>query len=122
LAIGKMEQVAGSDGNNEPRLARYALLRGESDGAMRRFAWALAHALIVEPPLRETVAWCRWQLGETVFSVGDYETAERHYRDALVTFPGYYRALASLGRVLAARGGAPAAIEQSEPAVSLMPD
>ena len=88
---------------------------------MRRFAWALAHALIVEPPSRETIAWCRWQLGETAFFVGDYETAERHYRDALVTFPGYYRALASLGRALAARGDA-GAIEQYEHAVSVIPD
>jgi tetratricopeptide (TPR) repeat protein len=122
IAIGKMEQVGGSDVNSEPRLARYALLRGESGIAMRRFAGGLAHSLIVEPPSRETVAWYRWQLGETAFSVGDYETAERHYRDALVTFPGYYRALASLGRTLAARGDLAGAIEQYEHAVSVFPD
>lgn len=122
IAIAKMEQLGGSDGNSEPRLARYALLRGETDLAVRRFALGLTHALSVEPPSRETVAWCRWQLGETAFSVGDYETAERHYREALVTFPGYYRALASLGRVLAARGDVPGAIEQYERAIAVIPD
>jgi tetratricopeptide (TPR) repeat protein len=122
IAIGKMEQLGGGDVNSEPRFAHHALLRGDSGLAMRRFAGALAHALIVEPPSRETVAWCRWQLGETAFSVGDYETAERHYRDALVTFPGYYRALASLGRSLAARGDLAGAIEQYLRALSVIPD
>jgi hypothetical protein len=36
-------------------------------------------------PPREAVAWCHWQLGETDFSVGDYNSAERHYRNALTT-------------------------------------
>jgi tetratricopeptide (TPR) repeat protein len=121
-AIAKMERLSESGAGAETRLARYALLRGQTDIATRRFALGLIHALNAEPPSRETVAWCRWQLGETAFSVGDYLTAERHYRDALVTFPDYYRALASLGRVLAARGDVPGAIEQYERAVSVIPD
>ena len=67
-------------------------------------------------------AWCRWQLGEIAFSVGDYAAAESHYRDTLTTFPDYFRALASLGRVRAARGDLEEAIKHYERAVYLLPD
>ena len=106
----------------EPRLARLALLRGNTTGAQRHFAHALALALNSPTPLRETVAWCHWQLGETAFTIGDYKTAERHYRNALKTFPGYFRALASLGRVRAARGDLVSAIAQYECATHIIPD
>ncbi|HMV99844.1 MAG TPA: tetratricopeptide repeat protein [Acidobacteriota bacterium] len=68
------------------------------------------------------MAWCRWQLGEIAFSIGDLENAEKHTRDALTTFPNYYRALASLGRVLAARGDMTGAITHYEQAVKILPD
>jgi tetratricopeptide (TPR) repeat protein len=61
-------------------------------------------------------------LGETAFSAGDYATAERYYRDALTTFPDYFRTLASLGRVRAAQGDLAGAIEQYEHAVRIIPD
>jgi tetratricopeptide (TPR) repeat protein len=61
-------------------------------------------------------------LGETAFSVGDYETAEKHYRDALTTFPDYNRAVASIGRVRAARNDITGAIAEYEKAVRLLPD
>jgi tetratricopeptide (TPR) repeat protein len=54
--------------------------------------------------------------------VGDYAAAEKYYRDALTTFPDYYRACAGLGRVLAARGDLPGAIEQYERATRLLPE
>src|SRR6266705_6242017 len=117
-----------SDGNPsggvaiEVRLARLAGLRGETKAAQKHLSTALISALNLNPAPRETVAWCRWELGETAFSTGDYQTAERHYRDALITFPQFYRALASLGRVLAARGDVPGAIEQYERAISIIPD
>lgn len=115
-------QKRGGGTSAETRLARFALIQGDVDGARFHFTNAAALALNQPNPSRETVAWCRWQLGEVAFSTGDYETAARQYRDALVTFPGYYRALASLGRVLAARGDVPGAIEQYEHAVSVIPD
>lgn len=106
----------------EVRLARLAELRGETNAAQKHLSTALTNALDLNPAPREIVAWCRWQLGETAFSSGDYETAERHYRDALITFPDYYRALASLGRARAARGDLPGAIEQYERAIRILPD
>ena len=106
----------------EVRLARLAELRGETKAVQKHLSTALISALDLKPAPRETVAWCRWELGETAFSTGDYETAERYYRDALITFPQFYRALGSLGRVLAARGDVPGAIEQYERAISIIPD
>jgi len=106
----------------EQRKARLASLHGDTEAAQHSLEKALVLALSVPFPPRETVAWCRWQLGETAFSIGDYAAAERHYRDALTTFPDYFRALASLGRVLAARGDLPGAIKQYERAVYILPD
>jgi tetratricopeptide (TPR) repeat protein len=107
--------------NSETRLARLALLKGDNAGAQKHFAAALTLALD-QPAPRETAAWLRWQLGETAFSVGDYETAEKYYRDSLVTYPDYYRAVASLGRIRAANNDLTGAIEQYEKAVRLLPD
>lgn len=118
----EMAQRSGSSVNTETRLARLALLHGENEAAKQYFSTALALALDLSPPPRETVAWCRWQLGETAFAGGDYKTAERHYRDALVTFADYPQALASLGRVRAARGDLAGAIESYRRAVRIFPD
>jgi tetratricopeptide (TPR) repeat protein len=108
--------------NAETRLARLALLRGKPDEAEQHFTIALAAARALDPVPRETVAWCYWQLGETAFSVGKYDVAEQRYRDALTTFPDYYRAVASLGRVLAAKGDLQSAIGQYEAVVRRLPD
>jgi tetratricopeptide (TPR) repeat protein len=106
----------------EQRASRMAFLHGDTKTAQRKMQAALVHALRVPNPPRETIAWCRWQLGEIAFSVGDYAGAERHYRDALTTFPDYFRAVASLGRVRAAQGDFADAIKKYERAVYLLPD
>lgn len=113
-----MERLSGGISlSTETRLARLAVLHGESAVAQRHFSNALALALDLPVPPPETLAWCHWQLGETAFAIGDYKTAEQHYRAALTTFPGYFNAIASLGRVLAARSDLSGAIEQSKNAV-----
>ncbi len=122
-AYRKMAQIdSGITTNSETKLARLAQLQGDNAAAQKHFAAALVFALNLTAPPRETIAWLHWQLGETAFAVGDYETAEKHYQDALVTFPDYFRALASLGRVRAARGDLPGAIEQYEKVVRILPD
>lgn len=125
-AFGEMVRLGGIQGLTrvaiEQRMARLAALRGDMATARQRFLAALKLALALPAPPRETVAWCRWQLGETAFATGDYAAAEQHYRDALTTFPGYVRALASLGQVRAARGDLAGAIEKYESAVRILPD
>ncbi|HEX5081663.1 MAG TPA: tetratricopeptide repeat protein, partial [Blastocatellia bacterium] len=121
-AFRELERREKADVAAKTRLARMAALMGDNARAERLYAEALNMAVEAVPPSRETIAWCRWQLGETAFGVGDYEKAEKHYRDSLVTFPDYYRALAGLGRALAAKGDLNAAIEHYERAVRILPD
>src|SRR5438270_706123 len=71
-AFERMKQLDGSTVTTETRLARLAMLHGESLEAARRYTVALNLALNSVPVSRETVAWCRWQLGETAFATGDY--------------------------------------------------
>lgn len=122
LAINRMQELAGKSVSVETRLARVAVLKGQTETATKHFSDALILVLDVSSPSRETAAWCRWQLGEVAFSKGDYQTAEKHYREALVTLPDYYRALSSLGRTLYARGDLKGAIEQYERAVQVVPE
>ena len=103
-------------------MARLAQLRGENADAARWYTNALSLELSRSAPSHERVAWYHWQLGETAFLAGDYPNAQHEYDDALVAYPGYYRALASLGRVNAARGDFPTAINCYEAAISVLPD
>ncbi|MGI9106998.1 MAG: tetratricopeptide repeat protein [Pyrinomonadaceae bacterium] len=121
-AFKQMEKLSGVSFPVETRGARVDWLHGRMTAARNRYANALALALDESPPSREVVAWCRWQLGEVAFAVGDYETAERHYRESLTTYPDYYRALAALGRVRAAAGDLAGGIEQYEKVVRRLPD
>ena len=125
-AFQKMEEFGGvqvlTRVATEQRLARLALLHGDNSGATRHFSAALKLAQTMPVPPPETVAWCQWQLGETAFATGDYKNAEKYYQSALETFPDYFRALASLGRVRAARGDLQGAIEQYEKVVKILPD
>jgi tetratricopeptide (TPR) repeat protein len=123
-AFFQMQKVTGElvTFSNEVRFARLDQLHGRTGAMKTRYRNALLIASERVPPVPEEVAWCRWQLGEAAFAEGDYEKAEQSYRDALTTYPDYYRALASLGRVRAARGDLAGAIEQYEKVVKLLPD
>src|SRR5262249_726618 len=83
-AFRKMEKLGSADMAARTRLARMAALTGDNARAERLYVEALILAVEVVPPSRETIAWCRWQLGETAFGAGDYDRAEKHYRDSLV--------------------------------------
>ncbi len=122
-AYSQMQRRSGVDNENvATRMARLAQLRGDNPGAERDFSKALALELGRSEPSHERIAWFHWQLGDTAFFNGDYPTAETNYEDALTAYPGYFRALASLGRLQAARGAFPQAISNYEAAVRLLPD
>jgi len=125
-AYRTMEDLSGIQGLTrsaiEQRLARLAALHGDVSGSRRHFKNALTLALDLPEPPAETVAWCRWQLGEAAFAVGDYSTAEQQYKESLEGYPEYFRALASLGKTRAAQGDIKGAIEQFEHAVRIIPD
>ena len=126
IAFRQLERFGGIQGLTrvaiDQRMSRLAYLRGDEETAEHRMLNALKTALSLPVPPRETVAWCRWQLGELAFGVGHYAAAEQHYRDALTTAPGYFRALASLGRVRAASGDLPDSITHYEEAINIIPD
>ena len=117
-AYKKMALLESGTVGTETRMARLALLRGDPSEARRRYLIALNQARSESMPSAETVAWCHWQLGEVCMATGDYENAERHYRDALAAFSDYPHAVTSLARYQAAQGNVKAAIETFEKLVS----
>jgi len=122
-AYKQMQHRSGvANENVATRMARLAQLHGDNAGAERDFSKALALELSRSEPSRERLAWFHWQLGDTAFFCGDYATAQTNYEDALTAYPDYFRALASLGRLQAARGDFAQAINNYEAAVRLLPD
>ena len=121
-----LQAMKRSDGRltieGETRIARHALFRGDVPDAQAHLSNALALARTVSGLPREATAWTQWQLGEYAFSIGDYQTAERFYGDSLSTYPDYFNALASMGRVRAARSDLKSAIAYYERAVARLPD
>lgn len=113
---------AGIDENVATRMARSAQLRGDYAGATHGFATARALELGRSEPSRERIAWFDWQLGDSAFFNGDDAAAQAHYDAALTAYPGYFRALASRGRLDAARGDLARAIADYGAAVRTLPD
>jgi tetratricopeptide (TPR) repeat protein len=102
------------------RLSGLKSLRGDMDGAIADLEQAirLGHAQN-RPP--ESIAWAMWQLGNEYFALGKLPEAEASYRDALTTFPDYYRALAGLAQMRAAQQRFPEAIELYQKAIAMVP-
>ncbi|MGI9088354.1 MAG: tetratricopeptide repeat protein [Chthoniobacterales bacterium] len=121
-AFAEMERLSPDDSGTHTRLARAAFLHGKADEASAHLSKALELLLGEPDPPREAIAWCRWQLGEIAFSVGDDKKAERFYREALTTSPTSFRALTALGRLSAGRGNSSEAITLYEQAVRIAPD
>jgi tetratricopeptide (TPR) repeat protein len=69
----------------------------------------------------ENQAWCLVEFGDLLFKTGHLEDARTAYKQALSTFPGYHRANAALGRLLAAEGDYSQAIEHVKKAQASVP-
>jgi tetratricopeptide (TPR) repeat protein len=122
-AYKQMQRRSGGGQENvATRMARLAQLQGDNVGAERDFLDALVLELGRSRPSRERIAWFHWQIGDTAFFAGDKQTAQSNYEDALAAYPDYFRALASLGRLWAARGDLHEAIRDYEAAIRILPD
>lgn len=110
------------DENVATRRARLAALHGDNLAAKDAFLLALSLERERGAPSPERVAWYSWQLGDAAFFTGDYATAQTRYDEALRVYPGYFRALASRGRLDAARGGYTKAEIDYTAAIELLPD
>ena len=77
------------------RRAGLKSMRGDSAGAIADLERAIAASKASKQPA-ESIARVQWQLGSDHFALGQLAGAESFYRQALETYPDYYRALASL--------------------------
>ena len=120
-ALDDLRRVGGEGMTVESRAARFALIHGRVDEGRNHLARALAYARALSTHATEPVAWVQWQTGETYFAAGDYEAAERHFREALATEPDDRAVLAALARARAARGDLDEAIRLYEQIVKVAP-
>ena len=120
-ALDELRRVAGDGLTVAAREARFAAIHGRTEEARSHLTRALAHARSLSVGQTEPVAWSQWQTGETYFAAGDYERAERHFREALTTEPNNRAALAALARARFARGDSNEAISLYERVVKAAP-
>lgn len=92
-------------------------LYGDIPGAID----AMQRAAMAGAGRPENVAWTQTQLGNLSFNSGDLDSAETQYEASLYTLDGYVYGLAGLGRVAAARGDLPVAIDYYTQAIQTMP-
>jgi tetratricopeptide (TPR) repeat protein len=104
----------------QTRASSEAFLKGDLEDAiehMRRSAEISQHAGLPA----ESVAWSQFTLGDNYFLAGKFVQARAAYLAALQSYPGYHRALAGLGKVAAAEGRLPEAIDDYERAIRVIP-
>lgn len=104
----------------QSRLGYLRFLRGDPDGAIQEVQRAIK-ALAESDVPRENIARSQVQLGELFFQVGDVGKSGKAYRDALLSFPGYHRALAGLARAQAAQARYQEAVKLYEQALGVIP-
>lgn len=106
-----------------PSVATYARVAHGREllGRARAASAALRIALTLDSTLPEHRAWALVQLGSVALSSGDIAGAERSYRRAIRSRPGYVHAHAGLARVDLARGRPVAAVRRLQLAVERVP-
>ena len=99
------------------RASYYRFLNGDVTGAIDVMKKAIASGS--RSP--ENVAWCLVDLGNIYFKTGQTTTAELAFNAALKVFPQYHPAYYGLGRIHAAQGKYPAAIQELKLAQAAVP-
>jgi tetratricopeptide (TPR) repeat protein len=102
------------------RLSGLKSLRGDHQGATANLKKAIELGRQQNQP-RESIAWAQWQLASDYFSRGNLAEAELELKNALETYPGYYRALAGVAQVRAAQGRYDDAIGHYQRAIDKVP-
>jgi tetratricopeptide (TPR) repeat protein len=90
-------------------------------GDVRKATWLMGKAAGAGSPYAENTAWCRAQLALMHFHTGALLPAEQLVEQALTETPANVHLLAVAGRVKAARGDYPAAIELYRKAAAVAP-
>ncbi len=104
----------------ESRMSFLRFIAGDTQGAIQLMSSALSTSIETHMPA-ENIAWTQYQLGEELFQTGEIPPAEKAYLAALDEYPGYYRALAGLGKVRAAQGRYTDAAELFKAALAVVP-
>ncbi|MBI1792428.1 MAG: tetratricopeptide repeat protein [Acidobacteria bacterium] len=99
------------------RASYYRFVTGDAEGAIA----VMKQAIAAGSRSAENVAWCLVDLGNLYWKTGRLAEAERAYQAALNAFPGYHPAHFGLGRVHAAQGKTPSAIEHLKRAQAAVP-
>jgi tetratricopeptide (TPR) repeat protein len=102
------------------RLSGLKSLRGDHKGSVADLKTAIALGRQQSQP-RESIAWAQWQLASDYFSRGNFAEAERELKNALESYPDYYRALAGVAQVRAAQGRYDEAIRHYQRAIDKVP-
>lgn len=102
-------------------LARWKLLTGEGDEAVRLFEQAQTLVDRGRAASPSVVAWFHRHRGDALASLGRTADAERAYRQALTVCPDDAKSLYPLARLALARGDVPRALTLSQRAAALLP-
>ena len=81
------------------RVAFYRFVTGDAAGAIAM----MTNAIGAGSRIPENLAWCLVDLGWMNFKTGKVDEAANAFSNALRVFPGYHRAYAGMGRVMAAQ-------------------
>ncbi len=122
-AFKKMDELASGQSLSrvgiEQRLSKLAVLHGDIKKAESHMRNALREAEASHAGSAETIAWCKWQLGEMAMARGDLNAAEQNFNSSLKTLPGYFAATEAFGHLTAARGDLNGAIAIYEKSVAV---
>jgi tetratricopeptide (TPR) repeat protein len=95
-------------------------IRSDNSAAVADLKRAVADGIRSGEPA-EGIAWAQTRLAEDYFLLGELDEAAAQDQAALATYPGYYRALASLGQVRAAQGKLDEAASLYRGAIAVIP-
>ena len=99
------------------RVAFYRFVTGDAQGAVA----AMTNAIGAGSRIPENLAWCLVDLGWMNFKTGKIDEAAADFGNALRVFPGYHRASAGMGQLMAAQGRVAEAIEFYRQAQAVVP-